>query len=455
MFRTLQLVLFVATAHTTRIDDIQCNITTDVVYNSTQRSLVHNISLGDCCDLCTFDAGCVDFSFHPQTPTNPTWCQLQNGDGVGRSTSKSSGFASGHALQHRMCDTAFNCSLAGDCVNGTCVCDGWTKGDHCEVLNLMPADPLHFGYRNSSGFNSWGGASISFGSKWYLFVSQIQGKCLLSGYWSTYSLGMRLESDHPMGPFENATVVLPSFAHNVKPFQAPDGMWLLYYIGAPNNKTITCENTTMTTPTPGLHFGDRVDPQPKQAGGPIMIASASSPTQPAENWEIHGPITDTYGWHSATNPSPVFFKNGSVFMAVSRRFTTGKFTFLMHAENWRGPYTNITKSVDDCVDTGEDPDMFRTARGYHMLNHNSGPGSTHLEFSVDGTTWFRSPYENAFTSTVAWANGSHTSYCQRQRPQIVMADDGLPGWFWSGVGDNYSADCTQNPTWTLAQQIGR
>merc|ERR1712224_1052545 len=126
-----------------------------------------------------------------------------------------------------------DCSLAGECANGKCVCDGWTHGDFCEILNLNPVDSRAFGYRNASGYHSWGGASIQDPAtgKWYLFVSQIKGKCPLLGYWSRLSEGVRLVSDHPTGPWTFDTVVLHEFAHNVKPFRAPDGTWLIYYIG--------------------------------------------------------------------------------------------------------------------------------------------------------------------------------------------------------------------------------
>ena len=70
--------------------------------------------------------------------------------------------------------------------------------------------------------------------------------------------------------------------------------------------------------------------------------------------------------------------------------------------------------------------------------------------------------ENAFNATVSFDNGTAIKVCQRQRPQIVFADDGLPGWFWSGVVLPLDGVCplndlhpAKNPTYTLVQQIGR
>jgi Tol biopolymer transport system component len=263
-----------------------------------------------------------------------------------------------------------------------------------------------------------------------------------------------------MGPFKDFEIIVPKFAHNVKPFQAPDGTWLVYYVGSPNHDPVfNCTDSTAArvgSPVPPV-------PQGKEAAGPIMIASSASPDAPQDQWTTHGPFTDSVAWHSATNPSPVFYPNGSVLLAVSRRFSVGsnptKNTWLMAADSWRGPYRNITQSFADALETGEDPDMFQTKRGYHMLNHNTGPGSSMLSFSDDGVhNWQRATGSNAFNETVLWSNGSVTHLCTRQRPQIVLAADGMPGWLWSGGGyggPDPAADCNSHQTFTFAQQIYR
>jgi hypothetical protein len=327
-------------------------------------------------------------------------------------------------------------------------------------LNLLPVDPIHFGYRNSSGFNSWGGASIQSNGKWYLFASQMQGKCPLLGHWATVSEVVRSVSDNPTGPFLEAQVVVPSFAHNAKPFRAPDGTWLIYYIGNINNRTQNCSQQSPMPATSPYPAG-------KTTAGPVMIASAKAVDASPEEWEIHGPFTDSFEWHSATNPSPVFFSNGSVRLAVSRAFVGGgKQNVMMRADSWRGPYHNITETAtfNGSVHSGEDPDMFRTSRGWHMLGHNTGPGSTKIWFSKDGiANWTQASGDNAFNQTVHFKNGTTVVLCQRQRPQVVFADDGMPGWLWNGVMvKRPDGKCPEsdkkgggNPTWTLVQEIGR
>merc|ERR1719331_1486955 len=275
----------------------------------------------------------------------------------------------------QVCTDSLGCSLAGDCVNGKCVCDGWSRGQHCEQLNLLPVDTARCGYRNSSGFNSWGGGPVkSKDGNWHLFASQMHGKCSLSGHWSKASEAIHSVSDHPMGPFVEAETVIPSFAHNVKPFQAPDGTFLIFYVGSVNGDNETCSNAS-------AHrlFDDPDYVQPKEAAGPVMIASAKSPDTPAGEWQHHGPMTDSFEWHSATNPVPVFFPNGSVLLYVSRRWSLSptdktkntKNNWIMMADSWQGPYRNVTQSFSEALETGEDPHVFRTNRGFHQLNHNT------------------------------------------------------------------------------------
>lgn len=369
-----------------------------------------------------------------------------------------------------LCTTEADCSLAGVCTTGVCVCDGWSHGNRCEELNLLPVDSTQPGYRNTSGYNTWGGASIAGDDgRFYLFLSQMGGKCTLLGHWAQVSEGVRLVSDTPNGPFSEAEVVIPSFAHNIKPFRAPDGTWLLFYIGEINNITANCSAPTH------LRGEGGADPPGKTTAGPVMLASAARPDAPAKEWTRHGPLTDSVSWHSATNPSAVFFANGTVILAVSRSWEDpwngthfaggGKRTTLMRADSWRGPYTNITHGFVESIPNGEDPDLFRTERGVFMLNHNTGPGSTKIWFSKDGVTNWRTNAvgANAFDENVVYSNETTIAVCQRQRPQIVMAKDGMPGWLWTGVMTGLpNGECPTNerdprrfPTWTLAQKIGR
>ena len=42
------------------------------------------------------------------------------------------------SLASAACKSDFDCSLAGTCTAGACVCQPWTKGPDCAALNLKP-----------------------------------------------------------------------------------------------------------------------------------------------------------------------------------------------------------------------------------------------------------------------------------------------------------------------------
>ena len=137
-----------------------------------------------CCASCTELPACWHYSWHPLgSEGQETFCEHHADDGAFVASNPTQDFAAGSVTTHVYCHTEMDCSLAGECVDGACVCDGWTHGAHCEILNLEPAQTAHLGYHNSSGWNSWGGASIEFDGKWFLFASQMQGRCPLLGYW--------------------------------------------------------------------------------------------------------------------------------------------------------------------------------------------------------------------------------------------------------------------------------
>lgn len=53
--------------------------------------------------------------------------------------------------------TSSDCSLNGDCVDGSCVCDPWWSGSAtCDVLAINPANKSE-GYHNAT-YASWGGS---------------------------------------------------------------------------------------------------------------------------------------------------------------------------------------------------------------------------------------------------------------------------------------------------------
>jgi hypothetical protein len=109
------------------------------------------------------------------------------------------------------------CSLNGQVnpASGACECDPAWKGAACDELDVQhvaSADAV--GYRNASGYNSWGGNAIFEAGVWHLFAAQFENHCRLD-HWGTNSAIIRAESAvGPQGPFHYVETVVPAFSHN-------------------------------------------------------------------------------------------------------------------------------------------------------------------------------------------------------------------------------------------------
>jgi hypothetical protein len=83
---------------------------------------------------------------------------------------------------------------------------------------------------------------------------------------------------------------------------------------------------------------------------------------------------------------------------------------------------------------GTDPFFWMDPRGrYHVLLHlhwDDGDKGGHA-FSEDGVSWTTS-LDQPWGETVALSDGSSIEYLARQRPHLVLSDDGVPGVSPSG-----------------------
>ena len=133
------------------------------------------------------------------------------------------------------CTTEFDCSLGGECKNGTCVCDPTWKPPNCVELNLLPVNKSSQGYlRGQPGSNqstaSWGGQAVFDGGLWHLIYADFDKNCGL-GCWGTNSQIARAVSTSPTGPFRKVQVVAPPFHHNPTINRRPGGGYVIVSIG--------------------------------------------------------------------------------------------------------------------------------------------------------------------------------------------------------------------------------
>merc|ERR1719331_1183990 len=97
--------------------------------------------------------------------------------------------------------------------------------------------------------------------------------------------------------------------------------------------------------------------------------------------------------------------------------------YVATAPQWNGEYTrrsDLGPLVRHCAGCGaEDPFIWRSRRGYHLLLHTLGGGGGGavggVAFSKDGLTWSSHPdsissLNPPYPDTVSWANGSSTQF---------------------------------------------
>ena len=123
---------------------------------------------------------------------------------------------------------------------------------------------------------------------------------------------------------------------------------------------------------------------------------------------------------------------------------------------------------DECVGWAEDPFLWSTDRGYHLLTHNlhgAGGRSTSpiawwvgYAFSPDFIHWKYSPdpvATNTFTSS--GPGGETITLGGRERPQLLLTADGVPEALFSGAVPSPSAGSPTPPgmhgTYTMVQPV--
>ena len=344
------------------------------------------------------------------------------------------------------CNDSLDCSLNGDCVKGVCACDyAWT-GATCNQMDILPMNK-NSGYHNHTAGASWGGLPIYADGKWHLFVSQMVNNCSLD-YYGTNSEVIRAESDYPGGPFVYVQTAVPVFAHNPTIRITSDGTFLLYIIGngLSFDKPVNCSTN--------VHIQDmkaktsQKNHRKRSRGGlsDIHIAYSNSVYGP---WTIL-PVSFTNPYASDildcawTNPSPVIFENASVLMAFTAGYCHGgvEAIGIAKASHWKGPYTietlePIFPKPSFCLSKQqyEDPFLWRSSRGFHILSHGmcpTGVFNSKYAYSRDGIHWTVSPID-PYIYIVLYEDGSENVFVRCERPQLLFNDDGQAIYLFTGV----------------------
>lgn len=388
------------------------------------------------------------------------------------------------------CTVDLDCSLNGRCVANTCVCyAGWT-GASCSALHLAPAPTVAaYGGGVGSGLSSWGAgvAHDPASGQYVMYVDEISQHCGL-GVWQPNSHCVLATAATAAGPFVRQRALQASWCHGSSlTFDAASGLWFFGKMthSAPQAACKICSNGTTPAGAPD---------------GPCDPDSDALPYGPTAFWARApgGPFMPAPGFLNCGNGEAFFNTDGSVvFACPTGSATTDSFFSVARAPsaaaalagNWsRLPQTLSVAGSNTSVDYigfhWEDQTIWRDPRGYfHALMHAfrgqnttlPEPGCNSVDsgrtwaplhctslgghaFSLDASHWWVSQ-EAAYTAQVTFEDGAVLQMRARERPHVILGDDGELAFFLSAVGDPGAGGNTGVPSadhsFTLVQPAMR
>lgn len=263
--------------------------------------------------------------------------------------------------------------------SGTCTCDpGWV-GPACGQLNLEPAPPLAeqvtaaaaLSTDNAAANATWGISVVGpVGGIFHGYMTEIANQCLLGEYGIASQI-IHMTSGSPLGPWIRRGVALKGFAHNPQALLAPNGSILLFHIG--QEEAAGClADCRGTPPDNRTHSPHPPKPRPSSCKRLSHGASVAIADQP------EGPFTRfPYAFHTGTtNPTALLMANGTIIVALRRSTSAHQPLYRGHVDSPAGPWvalqaTVVATSAGSPHMYEEDPFLFSTSRGFHMLTRRS------------------------------------------------------------------------------------
>lgn len=388
------------------------------------------------------------------------------------------------------CITSVDCAMNGQCIKpprsdaqspGQCECfDGW-RGATCEILDLMPVDPLHAGLRLLDHDSStWGGSVIFRDGLYHMFASEIIWNCGLYS-WTTNSRVIRAVSESPYGPYRKVEVILPPFAHDANVIEAPTGEIVLFVTALRGVQPRDCRNDAPTEfrRTQQISKSWAETPPTEVPPKDTYMLWADSPSGP---WSEPVLVLNSTIWNSDYwaknhrvakcdgNLNGIIRKDGS-FLGLWRRCETKDLFTIPHtltASDWKNASTYQPNPAPLFVLAGsgaEDPSNIWTTyvqdvgRAYHAIFHDEQSTRCMLgecsangrhAFSLDGKTW-RYALVDAYQRNVTFTNGTTIMVDTRARPHVILDPlTGNPIALSTGLKESNESGYV----WTLVQPMG-
>ena len=246
----------------------------------------------------------------------------------------------------------------------SCACaHGW-RGAACDFLVLGTVNVTRLGYRNASD-PTWGGTVIQHGGVWHLFTAGKRPTHSPESGSTTTRAVRAVSTTGPSGPYRFAQVLESNppgrlgaggIGLRVDVHRTPNGSLALFTAGSLDNKWGL---VALVSPV-----GDPAGPWlPSMLCRVKLNASA--------RWDC-GQLND---------PTASIAADGSLLVAYRTQFNCAgqplERVGLLHSPHWAtGPLTKLTTDATaplfGNLDSNEDPYLWRSARGVHMLLHTQG-----------------------------------------------------------------------------------
>jgi hypothetical protein len=358
-------------------------------------------------------------------------------------SSCSGGGASGGAS----CSSALDCYNNGDCVAGACVCDAAWDGAECDWLALAPTatqlwPPPGYVPQNASSLASSWGATIrrDDAGVFHAFFDVVCGAYTwmhVQGAVIVHARAPALE-----GPYVFAEVALPQQTINPHLVRAPDSAWLL----------AACHDV-LPAPLP-VCTGDAATDARSAAARAAFFAASQPPSssQPSDckgnnpgSFQIARAATLDGPWvmlnasisgSNATvpnpNPSLLPASDGSALLAYTRNVNdpvgVGERVNIARAAVWEA-LSFAAGPLDPIGTPGEDPFLFSSARGLHIVFHAFSFGNNTGGYAVTDDPTGRSNWRfvpgGIYNTSVSLAAGvPPQSFARRERPEFLFDDAG-------------------------------
>ena len=366
------------------------------------------------------------------------------------------------------------CGGNGNCTAaGVCACRKPWTGPTCELLDFLPAAAstacgpacaYHGGTNGTDpSWTSWGGQVVQNAKDklYYMAVSEFAGGCGLSTWRCNSQVALARAAD-PMGPFTKLGVAVDPWAHNAAIVALPDGGMAILSLG----DGYSCAPGSLGKPTTNCTDGGHCQGGcvPPDTGGDSSDSSrlvgdtgptgdavfrmhyAASPEEASSKfpWAYVNVTLKGYKWGfpGNWNPAPMLLPNGSLRVMAhdSWRSMAGTAIFQSDGQaNYQGPFDLITDDqapswVGSTRGT-EDNFYWQDRQGnhhvlYHWMAGHSWCGGH--SWSKDGFMW--SNVSSSYNGSVLLAGGAGHLSCNRQRPKLLIGDNGVPTHLYSGCG---------------------